>query len=273
MDETTEPDRISFLDATKLCRGNVLRFYKLPRIKDDAKNEERDKKTIARCVALTSPGPHAFVLITDVLKLQDLESTLKPYKEYFGSNILKYLAVMFVKDEKFRFAPEEYIESSLQLHRLLEDGSRCIIYDNMASEDRKYGQIKKFVRMIEGMFRQNQGQYFSNHIFEESENAIQIVTQKMEKEKQLTIRRCEDEKQMIIKQFEDEREKYEGEIQKLIKGLRNEVKRIEDEKSQKIKQYDDKSKQLKQTNSRSEAAKQVMSQQLVGLLSRQHFIL
>ncbi|VDI14945.1 Hypothetical predicted protein [Mytilus galloprovincialis] len=280
MDETTDPDEISFLDAMKFCIGHIVRFYMLPRFKKNANNEEGDKRTLARCVALTSPGPHAFVLITDVLKLEFLESTLRPYREYFGSDLMKYLAVMFIKSEPFRFAPEEYIESSLLLRRLFKDGhdgSRCIIFDTAASEDRKYGQVKCFVKMIEDMFRQNQGQYFSNQIFEESERAIQIETQKKEKEKRLNIRHYEDEKQKIIKQFEDEKKKFEdekkkfeGEIQKLIKRLG----KIEDEKRQKIRQVDDKSKQLKQSNSRSEAAEQVMSQHLIdALLSKQRFIL
>lgn len=252
MDETTEPNNISFLDTTKFCTGNILQFYKFPSIKNNAINNEGEKKTIAHCVALTSPGPHAFVLITDVLKLIDLESTLKPYREYFGSNILNYLVVMFIKDGQFRFAPDEYIESSLQLHRLLKEGSQYIIFDNMSSEDRKYAQIKKFGKLIEGMFKRNQGQYFSNHIFAESERAIQIATKVKEKEKRLTIRRYEDEKDKRIKLLEDK-----------LEQLRIEVDRIEDEKLQQIRHFDDRSKELKQKNSRSEAAEQVWSQHVI----------
>lgn len=191
VDETAEADTINFLDACKTSVGNILNFYQLPSIRKYAADIE-GRKNIAHCIALTSPGPHAFVLISNVTGLLDLKTTLKVYGDYFGLGIMKHLIVVFKTDELFQFAVEDYIEHSSFCQNVLQQcGNRYIIFANRSDEDKKPLQMIQLCRLITTTLRRNDGMYYSNSVFQESERAIKNTEKKMESQKQTEIRNLE----------------------------------------------------------------------------------
>ncbi len=91
---------------------------------------------IVKFIGLTSPGPHAIVLVTQICKFTEEErNTVRLFVNLFGVEIYKYLIVLFTHADNLEeedLSLEEYIESSHDaLKKIVEDaGGRTIAFNN-----------------------------------------------------------------------------------------------------------------------------------------------
>lgn len=154
---------------------------------------------MTKCIAITSPGPHAFLLVISVRNRfsQEEKETIEKFVSYFGEEILKYFIVLFTgKDDlkRHNLSEEMYINKvpdSLK-YILKKCDDRCIFFDNLATEEEKNQQVQRLIDMIDRNVRKN-GSYFSNVDYAAAEKAIEKL-----------------EKDILSQSRREERECHEG---------------------------------------------------------------
>ncbi|XP_039535106.1 GTPase IMAP family member 4-like isoform X3 [Pimephales promelas] len=172
-----------------------------PGLYDTELSEDEFKTEIVKCVTLSSPGPHAFLIVIRVGRFTEEEkNTVQHLKEVFGEDILKYTMIIFThKDqlEEKKQTIEEFLQDGDQdLKSLVEScGNRFFLLDNKSAS---FPQFKDLIRKIEKMVEENRGTHFTNDLFKETEKHIQeIQKQKVKQIKQQNKRLSQTEWQKI----------------------------------------------------------------------------
>ncbi|XP_050959768.1 GTPase IMAP family member 8 isoform X1 [Labeo rohita] len=167
---------------------------------DTNMNSEELMKEIARSVYLSSPGPHAFLIVFPVnMRFTDQEQHIADLIEIlFGQEVLKYSIVLFTHGDLLKEQNiEKLIEENCQLRHLVDQcGGRFHIFNN---EDENYReQVDDLLQKIDTMIKQNGGEHYSNQMFED---ALRF-RQKEEKRR----RREEEQRKQKEKQRQEETE-------------------------------------------------------------------
>lgn len=123
-----------------------------PGIFDTAHTNEHTQTEICKCIAITSPGPHAFILVLSVSRFtQEEQNTIDHFIKHFGENIYKYAIVLFTRkddlDEEGKAIFDHIKTSPAQLQMLVKKcGGRVIAFKNRLKEDKQDAQVKRTVR-------------------------------------------------------------------------------------------------------------------------------
>uniref|UniRef100_A0A8C1KMA3 AIG1-type G domain-containing protein n=1 Tax=Cyprinus carpio TaxID=7962 RepID=A0A8C1KMA3_CYPCA len=125
---------------------------------------------IARSVYLSSPGPHAFLIVFNVnMKITEQEQKIPQMIEtMFGEGVLKYSIILFTHGDLLRGeSMEQAIEKNNSLRRLVDQcGGRYHIFNNKDQNNRKqaYDLQQKSNTMIE----QNGGGHYRSQMYEDA---------------------------------------------------------------------------------------------------------
>ncbi|ROL54953.1 GTPase IMAP family member 7 [Anabarilius grahami] len=183
---------VSSNSQTKQCQlETTVKFSKeisvinTPGLYDNVLNKEEIITEIVKCVTLSSPGPHAFLIVIKVGRFTEEEkNTIKELKEVFGEKIEKYTMILFThKDqlEKQNKTIEQFVQNGdPDLQSLIKScGNRFFCLDN---ESASFPQFRDLLNKIEAMVSENRGTYFTHDMFKGTEKHIQgIQKQKLDK--------------------------------------------------------------------------------------------
>ncbi|KAK7166888.1 hypothetical protein R3I94_001309 [Phoxinus phoxinus] len=171
--------------VTKQCQaettvrmGKEISVIDTPGLYDDKLSEDEIKTEIVKCIMLSSPGPHAFIIVIRVGRFTEEEkNTIRQLKEVFGEQILKYTMIIFThKDqlEKENKTIEEFLqESDPDLQSLVRScGNRFFCLDN---ESASFPQFRDLIGKIEKMVAENGGKHFIN----DTKHIQEILNKKM----------------------------------------------------------------------------------------------
>ncbi|XP_030595850.1 GTPase IMAP family member 9-like isoform X2 [Archocentrus centrarchus] len=159
---------ISPSSVTKICKKETGHFdvrtvsvVDTPGIFDTLIKEEELKREIEKCIMLSIPGPHIFLLVIrlDVRFTKEEKNTVKWIKENFGDEASKYTAVLFTKgDELKETSIENYLDKSPDLKELItECKAGYIVFDNTCKENRT--QVADLFEKIDQTVQLNGGHY------------------------------------------------------------------------------------------------------------------
>ncbi|XP_056590051.1 GTPase IMAP family member 9-like isoform X2 [Triplophysa dalaica] len=132
------------------------------------------KTHLERCVRLSVPGPHVFLLVLNLgVRYTAEEATaVKQIQENFGKDAVRYTIVLFTHAEQLRRKTlKEYVEESKHLKMLTDScGGRYHAFnnENMANNT----QVRDLLKMIEKMIRENGEEYYTNDMFKEAQKKI-----------------------------------------------------------------------------------------------------
>ncbi|XP_032380263.1 GTPase IMAP family member 9-like [Etheostoma spectabile] len=156
-------------------RGRKVEVVDTPGILDTAKNAESIKKEIAKCIQVSSPGPHVFLLVIQIGRFtKEEENSVKALEEIFGPEASKYMIVLFTRGDELR---GQTIQSYVQYgHSKLQEvikrcGSRYHVFNNKTRCNRT--QVVQLINMIDRLVAANGGQPFSDEMYEEAEKILQ----------------------------------------------------------------------------------------------------
>lgn len=155
-----------------------------PGIFDTAHTNEHTQTEICKCIAITSPGPHAFILVLSVSRFtQEEQNTIDHFIKHFGENIYKYAIVLFTRkddlDEEGKAIFDHIKTSPAQLQMLVKKcGGRVIAFNNRLKEDKQDAQVKELLDEISKNVERNGDKCYTNEMFEEAEK----ILRKREKE-------------------------------------------------------------------------------------------
>uniref|UniRef100_A0A3B1JM60 AIG1-type G domain-containing protein n=1 Tax=Astyanax mexicanus TaxID=7994 RepID=A0A3B1JM60_ASTMX len=170
--------------------GKRVAVVDTPGLFDTTLSNEEVTEEIVKCISLSAPGPHAFIIVLSVGRFtkEELE-TLDLIKMIFGRKAAEFSIVLFTRgDDLGNQSIEQFIAKGKneQIKKLIRDcGDRFLVFNN--KEKDKSTQVSKLLEQVEMMVNSNNGQYFTNEMFQEAEISIKKKMEQILKEREKEI--------------------------------------------------------------------------------------
>ncbi|XP_060084394.1 uncharacterized protein LOC132563671 [Ylistrum balloti] len=179
--------KVSGVSVTRSCRrgvtqrnGREIHVVDTPGVFDTDVDNETTTQEIVKCIGMTAPGPHAFIVVVSVGRFTAEErDSVEHFINHFGKSVQKYMIVLFTRmdalhDENLTLDDHlKGIPSSLA--SVLERcGGRCIGFNNKGNERETSRQVDELMEMVEVLFKTNHGRFYTNNMYMEAENVIRI---------------------------------------------------------------------------------------------------
>uniref|UniRef100_A0A673KGA6 AIG1-type G domain-containing protein n=1 Tax=Sinocyclocheilus rhinocerous TaxID=307959 RepID=A0A673KGA6_9TELE len=197
--------------------GRSVAVIDTPGLFDTTLTNEQLQEEIMKCISLSAPGPHVFIIVPSLGGItREEKDTLDMIKMIFGSKAADFCIVLFTRGDDLRGQTiEQYVEKNAELKTLISDcGNRFLAFNNTETQDQT--QVTHLLNMIEEM---NQGQYFTNEMFEE---AVISIEQRMEM--------IDKNKRKKLTQIKELQAKYDIEDMSMRKRLKERKQRTEEER-------------------------------------------
>ncbi|XP_054456451.1 GTPase IMAP family member 7-like [Anoplopoma fimbria] len=213
---------LSATSVTSKCkkeRGEVgdkkVAVIDTPGLFDTSLTNEDVWKEIGLCIGLSSPGPHAFLVILQLGRFTEEErQTVKMIQDTFGEDADKYTMVLFTYGDKLKKQTiEEFVSKSKDLQDIIQKcHGRYHVFNNEANH---LSQVSDLLEKIDKMIEDNGGTYYTTEMYQRAEEEIK-------KKKERILKETEEKRK---KELEELKAKYEGERLK----IEAENKRLRDE--------------------------------------------
>ncbi|XP_036616450.1 GTPase IMAP family member 4-like [Trichosurus vulpecula] len=216
--------------VTKVCKkartrwkGRDIAVVDTPGIFDTETEEKKNLEEIARFMTVSSPGPHAILLVLKVGPFtQEEKAAIERLYLILGAEAVKFLIILFTRKEDLgEESVGEYVRTidDSYFKELLEKcENRCCAFNNKASGVQRDAQVSELMAMIGEMVQANGGTHYTNDTYKSVEDILQKNT--------------EGRQQHYKEQFEWEREKLERKYKKVFEELKKEKEEFKKEKEQ-----------------------------------------
>ncbi|XP_073677729.1 GTPase IMAP family member 8-like [Garra rufa] len=188
------------LDVQATVSGKSVSVVDTPGFFDTQMKPEELMTEIGRSVYLSSPGPHAFLIVFRVIdRFTEHEQQIPQQIEMlFGEEALKYSIILFTYGDLLKGKNVENLaKKNCQLRHLLEQcGGRFHIFNNENQNSRE--QVNDLLQKIDTMIEQNGGGYYSNQMFQDAQSFRRKEEERRERE-QDEREQGEDETEFILK--------------------------------------------------------------------------
>ncbi|KAK7166955.1 hypothetical protein R3I94_001373 [Phoxinus phoxinus] len=259
--------------------GRSVAVVDTPGLFDTALSHDQVVEEIMKCISLSSPGPHVFVIVLSLGRFTKEEAdTVDLIKTIFAHEAAQFSIVLFTRgDELENESIQDYVKRSnnAELKKLIIDcGNRFLAFNNREKQDKT--QVTRLLNMIEEVKNTNEGRYFTNSMFEEAEMSIKKRMKEIMKEREREIQaqheelikaNYEMERQGLMKMLEKEKQRADKEIMEMKNQIeqdrkereqqRREIEEVQREKSQiDLKQKHEEEMRKIKMNFKDEARKQ-----------------
>lgn len=207
-----------------------------PGIFDTVNTNEQSQKEIFKCMALTSPGPHAFILVLGVTRFTEEEQkSLEHFEKYFGENIYEYVIVLFTHKDDLDYEKQtidQHIKSSPEnLKNLIKRcGNRTIAFNNRLKGEQQNAQVKELLAQILENVEKNKGKHYTNAMYIAAEKMLKMkeeeLKQKLKEEHEKQLQKMKEE---MVKEFEQEFANLKGELEKSNRSLTTLMQKMENQ--------------------------------------------
>ncbi|XP_066511663.1 GTPase IMAP family member 8-like [Hoplias malabaricus] len=237
--------KASMNSVTKICKkavgevqGKSVSIVDTPGLFDTTLSNEEIQQEIVKCVSLSAPGPHAFIIVLSVGRITKEElDTLDLLKRIFGPKAAMFSIVVFTRGDDLEDQTiHQYVEecTTEQVKKLLRDcGNRYLVFNNNDKND--CTQVSELLKLIETMINSNKSQYFTNSMFQEAEMSIKKKIEQILKEKE----------QEIEAEKEELNTTYRREMEEMQKRLQEEKEKAGEEKLEMQRKFTEKMENLK----------------------------
>lgn len=248
--------------TNKLSHKSAVRFgYKAlvvdtPGIFDTANSDKNIQKQILKCISISAPGPHAFILVISFGRYtEEQDRAVRHFINFFGENVFRYSIVLFTRkddlDEEEKHL-DDFIENVPEtLKTIIEKcGRRVIAFNNRLKGNEGGKQVSDLLLMISEVVKNNKGDCYTNEMYEQAENILQKREDEIRRENQSE----RNNKLKIIRsrleeKLQKDKETHNRNLAKEIKQWDEYIKNHEEERKAKEEQlhveYDEKLKQLR----------------------------
>lgn len=146
-----------------------------PGLLDTSKTADSIKKEIAKCIQVSSPGPHVFLLVLQIGRFtKEEENCVQGLETIFGPELPKYMIVLFTRGDELQGRTiQEYVQTGHpKLREVINKcGNRYHVFNNKKRRNRR--QVINLIKKIDDMVAANGGKYFSDEMYESMERALQ----------------------------------------------------------------------------------------------------
>lgn len=237
--------------------GHKILIVDTPGIFDTTKSNKNIQKEILKCISITSPGPHAFILVLNIARYTEEEhKSVQHFVDSFGEKIFQYFIVLFTRkddlDEEGRTL-DDHVESVPQtLKTFIEKcGRRVIAFNNRLKGKEGDDQVRELLSMIYENVEKNNGECYKNEMYEEAEKHLKKredeIRKKaqMERDKELqaiqksfvekVLKETEKNKTKTKEEFKKWQEQYQKKQEEEKKALEEQLQRKYDEKVENVR--------------------------------------
>ena len=207
---------------SKCRRGETIQAGKnvivvdTPGLFDTGMTNENVFKEIMKCISMTSPGPHAMVLVVGIDRFtKEEQDTVQYFVDYFGEGMLKYMIVLFTRQDelsKTNQSIHQYVDSvPNELKAILDQcENRYIAFNNDAVGQTQREQVSQFFGMVDLILTRNGRSCYTNELYAEAEVTLQ---RRMHHQKEILEKEKQQESDEITRQLE---KKFEQDWKKVI---------------------------------------------------------
>nr|XP_025034257.1 GTPase IMAP family member 7-like [Pelodiscus sinensis] len=244
--------QISSKSQTKECErgkrnwhGREVVVVDTPGLFDTHICEEETCKEISRCVVVTSPGPHAIVIVLQLARYtKEEKATVARIQDIFGSKAKNYMIFLFTRKEDLEGRPlGDYVEElDPDLKKLIEHcGNRCCTFNNKAGDEEKDAQVSELIGMVDCMVKSNQGRCYINKMYVFAEALLQRKMRELKKKYESELKK---KRENLTHSFGEKFDQIEAELQVEEKKLQEEGK-VPKAKDEALKQLREMAEQAK----------------------------
>lgn len=230
---------LSFTSITQNClQGFTHRFGKkivvvdTPGIFDTKLSNEVTQKEIMKCIGITAPGPHAFILVLTLGRFTEEEQkTVDHFVKCFGETVYQYFIVLFTKKDELDESFEKHLTTVPSNLKTFIDkcGGRALAFNNKLEGDATNEQVTELLNMIDENVIRNGGQCYTSEAYKEAEIQIKKLEEELlrkarieAEEKIKKLRETKDKKDAKAKE-EDIRRKLREKERNVRDDARNEI--------------------------------------------------
>ncbi|XP_056311623.1 GTPase IMAP family member 8-like [Danio aesculapii] len=174
-------EELSAKSVTEKCQkhqrevsGRIISVIDTPGLCDTSISEEELKKEIEKCVYMSAPGPHVFLLVLrlDVRLTNEEKNTVKWIQENFGEEANGYTIILFTRGDQIKTSIKEFLANNEEMRALAEQCKGGYhVFNNTDEENRS--QVSELLEKIESMLEENGGQFYTNEMFMEAQKQIE----------------------------------------------------------------------------------------------------
>ncbi|XP_061054141.1 GTPase IMAP family member 7-like [Eubalaena glacialis] len=238
--------RLAAQAVTKTCQkasrkweGRDLLVVDTPGLFDTKESLSTTCMEISRCVLASCPGPHAIVLVVQLGRYTEEEQkTVALIKAVFGETAMKHMIILFTRKEELEDQSlSDFLQrADVKLRSILKEcGDRCCTFSNRSTDQaEKEAQVRELVELIEKMVQNNQGAYFSDAIYKDTEEKLR---RREEVLKKIYADQLEKEIKLLEKEYAHRpQEEKEEQIKLLMKKHEERMKNIREEAKENLLQ-------------------------------------
>ncbi|KAL0147514.1 hypothetical protein M9458_057180 [Cirrhinus mrigala] len=256
--------------------GRSVAVIDTPGLFDPSLTNEQVQDEIMKCISLSAPGPHVFIIVFNLGKItKEEKDTLEMITKIFGPESADFSIFLYTRGDKLKKQTiEQYVGKykNDELDKLIRDcGNRFLAFNNTETHDQT--QVKQLLNIIEEMKKSNQGRYFTNKMFEEAmvsiEQRMKMIKENERKNQaqvnELTAKYDMEDK-IMRKRLEEKKRRTDEEIERLKNKFRAQEETLRKEFEEKEKSEQEKQKIEDQKQSQLEKQqKEEHDQRLVEL--------
>ncbi|KAM9525256.1 GTPase IMAP family member 7-like [Salvelinus alpinus] len=153
--------------------GMKINVIDTPGLFDTTMSVEQMKSELERCIYMSVPGPHEFLLVIRLGRFTEEErNAVKWIRENFGEDASMYTMVLFTGEDQIGSkSVSEFLKESKELRKLVTScGNR---YHSIINVKRKnYTQVRELLRKIEQIVEDNGGKHYTYEDYEKAQEKI-----------------------------------------------------------------------------------------------------
>lgn len=189
---------------------------------------EKTQKEIMKCIGITSPGPHAFIIVLTLGRFtKEEKDTVDHFVKHFGEDVYQYFIVLFTRKDdldEHNVSFKDHLAKVAEPLRLFIEkcGGRAIAFNNKLKGSQSEPQVKELLKMIEQNVIRNGSKFYTNEMYLKAE----IEVQKMETE---LLNKLQDETDMKLKVWKESEEKSIENVNAILSELKEKKNRVRDD--------------------------------------------
>uniref|UniRef100_A0A8C4S8Y5 AIG1-type G domain-containing protein n=1 Tax=Erpetoichthys calabaricus TaxID=27687 RepID=A0A8C4S8Y5_ERPCA len=144
-----------------------------PGLFDNDLSEEVVKQEVKACISLSSPGPHAFLLVIPLWRYDKWDmQAMGRIMNYFDGDAYKHTIVLFTHRDALKGQPiEAFVQGSVEAMKLVEKfGNRYHAFNNQDMGDRV--QVQELLQKVKDLVSLSGG-YYTSELYQMAEQANQ----------------------------------------------------------------------------------------------------
>ncbi|XP_048883086.1 GTPase IMAP family member 7-like [Brienomyrus brachyistius] len=186
-----------------------------PGLFDTEQPNNEIQKEIVKCIQVSCPGPHAFLLVMQLNRFTNEERVcVEALQEIFGEEANKFMIVLFTRgDDLQNQSIHEFVrDANSHLKEVIRKcGDRYCVFNNKKLSNRD--QVKELLDMIDKMMALNGDSFYTQEMYKEAEAKI---TEKEEEIKKAAIEKRRLHKEKLEKERLERAEKLAVELRSAV---------------------------------------------------------